>query len=53
MCYQGIVPLVVLLAIPFSEHNLTASSSGVHELDGFINEHDAKCAGFGAECGMR
>ena len=47
------VPLVVLLAIPFSESNLATSSNGVHELDDFINKHHAERAGFGAEPGMR
>jgi len=36
------VPLVVLLAIPFTEPNLTASSNGVHELDDSITTHYAE-----------
>ena len=46
-------PLVVLLAIPFSEPNLDTSSNGVHDLDDLINKHYAERAGFGAERGMR
>src|SRR5262249_11983858 len=47
------VPLVVLLAIPFTEPNLTDSSNGVHELDDFITAHYAKRAAFGEERGVR
>ena len=47
------VPLVVLLAIPFSEPNLATSSNGVHELDDLINTHYAERGGVGAEHGMR
>jgi len=60
MCYPGKltetlmkrVPLVVLLAIPFSEPNFATSSNGVRELDDFINKHYSERAGFGAERGI-
>ncbi len=45
------VPLLVLLAYPIVEPNLTASSNGVHELDDFIRRHYVKRAGFGGERG--